>query len=905
MSGTKTSPLIVALLWLLPDASSPSAAQSAAAAESTPDEAAHWAFRAPQAVPVPAVKQTAWTRNPIDSFILARLEAEGIEPSPEADRATLIRRLSLDLLGLPPTPAEVEAFERDATPRAYENLVERLLASPHFGEQWARHWLDLARYADSDGYEKDGLRPSAYVFRDWVIEAINADLPFDRFTIEQLAGDLLPEATGAQRIATGFHRNTLANKEDGVDAEEFRCRAVADRVNTTATVWLGLTVACAECHTHKHDPISLREYYQLYAFFNHADELDADITRPVESKTFRARHAAWQREADRLSSAISEFTKNDLPAAAARWAATARPPRTAWTVLSPTDLGSQRGAVLERLNDDSVIASGINPNVDTFSVTCEAPAGTITGFRLEVFGKYGADRTAGRGRGGAFTLTGFSARMVGAAGATPLAIAGAQADFSNPLQLAPAVLDDAPATGWSVTPKVHQRHVLVLRLSAPLVTRPGDRLVFQLEQASGEGRTLRRFRFSATAAATVDPDPMPDEVAHILRSPAAARTELQNKVVARYYAELDPHYHALQEKLQHHMAAEPARPPDKVPVLHQTAQVRPTHVHMRGDFLRPGPAVQPGTPEVLPAFTPRGSCGDRLDLAQWLVSPANPLTSRVVVNRVWQHLFGRGLVATPDDFGTQGEAPSHPELLDWLALRFQRDGWSRKALIRLIVNAAAYRQRSDHRRDLTDRDPLNTLLARQGRWRLSAENVRDAALSVSGLLNPAIGGPSIRPPQPTDIAALGFGDFVTWKEDAGPAKYRRGMYIFFQRTVPYPMLQMFDAPDSNHSCTRRERSNTPLQALTLMNDPVFWECAQGLGTWLTRAGHGEVRETIRQGFRLCLGRAPGAEEVARLEQFHQGYAKRLTASGAGGKEVDAWVGVARVMLNLDEFLTRQ
>jgi|SRR6185503_13738901 hypothetical protein len=637
-------------------------------AESAPPHAAgHWAFVAPKPVVPPDVKNTR-VRNPIDAFVLARLEKDKLRPAPEADRVTLIRRLSFDLVGLPPGAAEVRAFVEDRRPDAYSRLVDRLLDSPQFGEQWARHWLDLARYADSDGYEKDGARPYAYLYRDWVIAALNRDLPFDQFTLEQLAGDLLPGSTHDQKVATGFHRQTLTNKEGGVDQEEFRTKAVVDRVNTTSAVWLGLTLGCAECHDHKYDPLSQREFYQFYAFFNNASEKDIEAPGP------------------------------------------ATPP--------PSD-----------------------------------------------------------------------------------------------------------STKEKKKPK-----------------------------------------------------------------PAAA-------------------------------------------ILVEEEQPRDTRIHVRGDFLRRGDAVQPGTPAVLHPFAARGARPDRLDLARWLVDPANPLTARVTVNRVWRHLFGRGLVPTLDDFGTRGDAPSHPELLDWLANQFlapvesfnrsivqsaigsiastksndstiQRFNdstkprpWSQKALIRLIVNSATYRQASLQRAELGDRDPLNMLLARQGRFRLDAENVRDTWLAASGLLTRQIGGPSVRPPLPADIAAIGYAGTIKWPNSEGPDRYRRGLYVFFQRTVPYPMLTTFDAPDSNAACTRRERSNTPLQALTLLNDPVFFECAQALGKRM-HSLKGDATAKLRFAFEQCLGRAPSRDELARLRQLYAAHS-RLSSSDK------ALVASARVIMNLDEFVTRE
>ncbi|WP_206352460.1 PSD1 and planctomycete cytochrome C domain-containing protein [Tautonia rosea] len=619
----------------------------------------HWAFQTIQDAEPPSVSGESWVRTPIDAFILDRLDREGVTPSPEADRVTLIRRLSLDLTGIPPTPDEVAAFVEDPAPNAVEALVDRLLGSPHYGERWGRHWLDLARYADSDGYEKDNPRPEAYRFRDWVINSVNSDLPFDQFTMEQLAGDLIPDASLEQRTAAGFHRNTLTNTEGGVDKEEFRVAAVVDRVNTTGTVWLGLTVGCAQCHTHKYDPITQREYYQLFAFFNASDE-------------------------------------DNLP--------------------------------LETPSDPSPDES-----------TAEKP------------------------------------------NATP---------------------------------------------NAP-----------------------------------------------------------------------DPHVRTFREQ-----------PPESR---------RPTHILIRGDFLRPGETVDPNTFEVLPPLAPEGAVPDRRDLARWLVDPENPLTARVTVNRIWFHLFGRALVPTMDDFGTQGEPPSHPELLDWLASEFQRLGWSQKALIRTIVLSSTYRQASSARPELDDRDPQNVWLARQNRVRLEAEIIRDASLAAAGLLSTKVGGPSVFPPQPSGISDLTYARSARWQESTGEDRYRRGLYTFFRRTSPYPMLTTFDAPDANVCAVGRETSNTPLQALTLLNDAVFVECARALAIRVARESDGDL---VTSAFRLVLGRSPFPDERAILETLHQEFLSTFhhdseavsmllgttsVPDDLDREQVAALTATARVLLNLDEFMTRE
>jgi Protein of unknown function (DUF1553)/Protein of unknown function (DUF1549)/Planctomycete cytochrome C len=737
----------------------------------------HWSFQPLKHVEPPAVKHGDWVRNGIDAFVLAKLEQLGLSPSPEADRATLIRRLSMDLLGLPPSPGEVADFVADTRPDAYERLVERLLASPHYGERWGRHWLDLARYADSDGYEKDSPRPYAWRYRQWVIDALNRDMPFDQFTIEQLAGDLLPDATTEQRVATGFHRNTLLNKEGGADQEEFRVAATIDRVNTTGTVWLGLTIGCAQCHSHKYDPISQREFYGMYAFFNSLQDVDIAAPLPEQMAAYRRAKRAFNAEHAPLTEAVARFEHERMPASQAAW---------------------------ER------------------------------------------------------------AQLAG------------------------------PIVPWNVF---------------------------------------------ALAAAVPDRE----------------RTPRMRAAMAELYGKLDPDLLKLKRAVAEHRKRAPVDPSQtvKAQTLAELHKPRPTHLLLRGDFLRPGEEVTAHTPEVLHPLHPRGARPDRLDLARWLVDPANPLTARVTVNRIWQRYFGRGLVATSNDMGTQGERPSHPELLDWLAGELVARSWSLKAMHRLIVGSATYRQSSRTTPDLLERDPYNTLLARQSRVRVDAEVVRDLALAASGLLNPKVGGPSVRPQQPSGVAELGYAGSVKWKTSNGADRYRRGMYTFFQRTVPYPMLMTFDAPDSNATCTRRERSNTPLQALTLLNDPVFVECAQALARRIVRdvaphgndtvtadvatanaAGTGEVltdapkvdtttadiERRVRYAFALCLAREPSAAELADMRQLYQSQlalcrddpkaaaqliGAQTRPTGVEPAELAAWVVMGRTLLNLDEFITRE
>jgi hypothetical protein len=882
-----------------------------------PNSTQHWAFKPPERSPLPQVKDQRWVQSPIDAFVLARLETEHIAPSPEADPRTLIRRLSLDLLGLPPTPDACKSFLEDKRPDAYEALVDRLLASAHFGEHWGRHWLDLARYADSDGYEKDAVRPYAYLYRDWVIHAINSDMPFDQFTIEQLAGDLLPEATLEQKIATGFHRQTLTNKEGGVDQEEFRCKATVDRTSTTGTIWLGLTVGCAECHSHKYDPITQREFYQLYAFFNQASEKDLPAPRPDELAKYTRDKTNWDQENDKLNQALAVHLQKDFAAAQAQWEAGPQASPTHWQLLQPQTAETSDGTTLTIEGDNSIVASGKSPATETYTVEVDSGLTNITGFRLEVLMASG--HGPGRADHGNFVLTEFKVKSVNIRGESKtIALTNAKADFAQKDYPIGNALDGNLKTGWAVNPQTSQGHVAVFETLQPLT--PESKLAFSLLQQHGNEHTLSRFRLAATTSAPpFHLDVVPATIASILRTPREQRHEQQTAELSKYYREeLDPGTLKLKKQLAAHARTEPKFPETKAATLVENDPPGKTQIHVRGDFLRKGDEVQPGTFAVLPPLKARAEKADRLDLARWLFEPGNPLTSRVAVNHIWKNLFGRGLVGTVDDFGTRGERPSHPELLDWLATEFQRAGWSRKALIKRIVMSATYRQSSLIRPDLLDRDPANLLLARQNRLRLAAENIRDAQLAASGLLNPLVGGPSVRPPLPADIAAIGYANQVKWKDSDGPDKYRRGLYIFFQRTVPYPMLMTFDAPDSNVACTRRERSNTPLQALTLLNDPVFFECAQALGQRLAADSAADVKEKIKRGFERCLSREPTAEELARLQRYHADQLRLTRASSENAAriahvpkddrrdvaETATFVILARTLMNLDEFVTR-
>jgi mono/diheme cytochrome c family protein len=883
----------------------------------------HWAFRKPVRPEAPAVQNADWPSNDIDRFILAKLESEGLTPSPEADKVTLIRRLHFDLVGIPPTPEEVDRFVSDDSPSAYSRLVNGLLASPHFGERWGRYWLDLARYADSDGYEKDGVRPFAYRYRDWVIDALNRDLPYDQFAIQQLAGDLLPGAGTSELMATGFHRNTLTNKEGGIDPEEDRCKQTVDRANTTGTVFLGLTMGCAECHTHKYDPISQREYFQFYAFFNAALEKNVPAPLPGEEMAYERALGQFNQKVGELRKVVDDY-RAKLAEKLPEWESSLDVPPEGWTVLDPSSYTSTGGSEFEELEDNSLVVTGALAPLDKYTIVARSREIGLKTFRLEALTHDSlGNKGPGRAANGNFVLGEFevyAAPMNSPNDMKKVALVRPTADFEEPNHEIALAIDGNPDSGWAIYRDggFNEDRYATFETDEPIGYPDGTVLTFVLDHRYGRAHNIGRVRLSVSKL-PADAIKYSDQVYAALKAPVADRTEEQNTVLLDYYCNLDPKYRELNAPLVKILEAKP-RPPDTVAqALVRNPDPPKTFIHLRGDFLSKGDEVQPGVPAVLPAVEVRGETPDRLDLARWIVDPDNPLTSRVYVNRLWQRLFGRGIVATPDDFGTRCEPPSHPELLDWLATEAIARGWSTKDLIRLIVHSSTYRQSSAVRPEVYERDPANRLLARQSRYHVEAEITRDAYLAASGLLHAPVGGPSIRPPQPAGIADLGYAGSITWKEDVAPEKYRRGLYIFFQRAVPYPMLMAFDCPDSNTAAVKRNRSNTPLQALTLLNDPVFFECAQALGGRILEEAPQDEDGRIRFAFRQCMGRAPSDVEFARLKQFladqksafeadpeaAKKFASQHVPEGVAAPESATYVALARVIMNLDEFITRE
>jgi hypothetical protein len=860
----------------------------------------HWAFVRPQRPTLPKTKHPI--TNPIDAFVFARLEKEGLAPSPVADRFTLIRRVYLDLVGYPPTPEEVDAFVKDTSPTAYAKVVDRLLASPHYGERWARRWLDLARYADTNGYEKDRAR-SVWPYRDWVIKALNADLPFDQFTVEQLAGDLLPNPTRDQIVATGFHRNTMLNEEGGIDPLEFRYYAVVDRTNVTGTVWLGLTMGCAQCHTHKFDPIAHTEYFRLLAFLNNADEPELEVPTAAEVK----KRAEVESQLRKLDADLP----NKLPAAErdrllGTWLATERKAAVRWTVLRPTKM--EAGPTkLTLLADGSILATGDTMKRDQYTLALPALPDGATAFRIEAMPHESLpDRGPGRayyeGPKGDFLLSEFTL----AADGKPVKFAGSSATAGNP---APA-LDGNPQSGWPGASKAGVASSAVFIFDKPLTLTDGKLdLLFERHYSA----SLGHFRIAVTTdTRPVKARTMPAEVEDLLLVAPDTLTAEQKQSLLRYWASIAPELKAARDEIEAVRKQLPKPATTLVMRERPADNPRPTFRHHRGEFLEPRERVEPGGLAVLPPL-PTGQPRNRLTFARWLVSPENPLVGRVTVNRLWQAFFGRGLVRTTEDFGYQGDPPTHPDLLDWLAVEFMDRGWSMKKLHRLIVTSATYRQASRVGPELLARDPENKLLARGPRVRLEAELIRDSLLRASGLLSEKVGGPSVFPPQPPGATDGTYGS-GPWKVSDGEDRFRRGLYTFTKRTNPFAMSVTFDGPSGEACLARREVSNTPLQALTMLNDTVQTDCAKAIGK---RAAEHEGTTEGRAAFvfRLCLVRPPKPDELALLVKFFESQRSRFAtdpdrADAVGGKgdgaaDRAAWASVARAVLNLDEFVTRE
>jgi len=1139
-------------------------------------ERPHWAFVKPVRPPLPSVKDGYWPRNAIDYFVLSRMEKEGIKPSGEADKATLCRRLYLDLVGLPPTPEQVDAYLSDTHVDAYERLVDKLLDSPHYGERWGRHWLDVARYADTNGYEKDNPR-SIWAYRDWVINSLNGDKPFDQFVIEQMAGDMLPNATPEQVIATGFHRNSMINEEGGIDVEEFRFKAIVDRVQTTSTALLGLTLHCAQCHDHKYDPFTQKEYYQFFGLLNNADEptyelkvpevvkqreeivkkikemegnyakempatqpvvewklptvvastqptkggqtllvddedgsilatgpapradeydvvltdipddvievkletlTDASFpkggpgraggtgktqsgnfvltgfevfaappvvdegasTKPSDAKPQAAKNSQAPRPAKRAAkgavkkeappagnvrpvrvrSATADFSQVGFDVSAAlagndatgwavfdpktnaytnhtatfrlaqrvpertpsltirlkqnypdhvigkfrlslgylkkpatqptqeqrnsfiaqqqaEWEKSVLPSCAHWTVLNPVSFKRSHDGTIKKLEDNSLLSAGDAYYKDQWAIEFSheeiSELKTITGLRMEALPDASLPRGGpGRSPNGGFVLSELQLSLMNLPPATgpttvdtaagleyvPLPgrlVALNDATASENVGSAPQAIDGQRDTGWAIGGGNGRPREFVCAVKDKVAVDAQTRLGFGLLSNKYDTECFGRVRFSVTSDEHPRASGLPGDVEAAVLIPAAQRTPEQAAMVREYFLSITP----LLDEQHDQVAALKASIPEfpTTMVLQERPAPRVTRIHHRGEYLQPEKPVEAGLPEMLGEL-PKGKA-NRLGLARWMVSEENPLTARVIVNRIWAQYFGRGIVMTVDDFGTTGQLPTHPELLDYLATELIRQHWSLKQMHRMIATSATYRQSSVVRPELEQKDPNNALYARGPRVRVEAEIVRDIALEASGLLSEKIGGPSVFPPQPEGVTMLSYGP-MAWRTSSGEDRYRRGIYTFLKRTSPYPGLTTFDAPTSELTCPKRPRSNTPLQALTTLNDEVFVEAARAMGTRVRKLD-ADLPGKARYAFRLCVAREPSKEELTKIVAFYAEQCDRLkkdakdtvalTATQPTTKpaeettEAAAWTLVSRALLNLDETITKE
>ncbi len=978
--------------WIDEGADWPEVNQSAAEAGKNPPTGipTHWAYVAPRRPVLPKVKNTTWAKNPIDMFILARLEEEGLKPSREADRVTLLRRLSLDLIGLPPTPEEVDAFLKDNSPKAYEKQVDRLLNSPHYGERWGRIWLDAARYADSDGYEKDKQR-KVWFYRDWVIDSLNQDKPYDQFIIEQIAGDLLPNAKQEQIVATGFLRNSMINEEGGIDPEQFRMEAMFDRMDAIGKSILGITIQCAQCHNHKFDPLKQDEYYRMFAFLNNSHESNVPVYTPEEQMA-RARIFTQTRE---IEAGLQHRTP-DWQSRMAAWEEKVGNDQPEWTILQPEveDI-STGGQKYIPLKDGSFLAQGYAPTKHRVKMTVKTGNKSITAFRLELLNDPNLP-LGGPGRSilGTGALTEFEVEAAPASDpkkVTKVNIVRATADINQPKKDLEPIFDDKSKrkrvtgpvwfaidgddeTAWGIDagPGLsNQPRKAVFVAQKPITNEEETLLTFYLKQNHGgwnsddnQNNNLGRMRLAITSATEAIADQVPAGVREIIAIPREKRSAAQNQRVFSYWRSTnhsDPEWVEANKKIAELWKQHPEGSSQLI--LNEREEVRITHVLKRGDFLKPDKAVAPGTPEFLHPL-PAGEPLNRLTFAKWLADRKSPTTARSMVNRIWQAYFGTGIVATSEDLGKQSEQPSHPELLDWLSVEFvepQGDGviggqegaamerpgsstrpsgqspgrsitqspakrWSLKYIHRLMVTSATYRQSSKVTPELLAKDPYNRLLARGPRFRVEAEAVRDIGLAASGLLNPKIGGPSVFPPSPNFLylPPASYGPKI-WIEEKDGERYRRALYTFRYRSVPFPMLQNFDAPNGDSSCVRRTRSNTPLQALTILNEPLFIEAARALALMTVMNGGATDTQRMTFAFRRVLSRSPSLPETSELINLLNRQRGRFVSGelnpwnlatndpekpfklpkGVKMEDLAAWTAVSRVLLNLDETITKE
>lgn len=921
----------------------------------------HWAFIKPER-PAPPLN----TPNPIDAFIQKRLAEHGLKPSPEADKETLIRRATLDLTGLPPTAEEIAAFLKDTAPDAYERVVDRLLASPSYGEHMAARWLDMARYADSNGFQSDTQR-QMWHWRDWVIRAFNENKPFDQFTIEQLAGDLLPNATRDQILATGFNRNHRLNGEGGRIVEEWFAETVIDRVETTGMTWMALTLNCCRCHDHKYDPISQKEFYQFFAYFNSNEETGvmdefggaAGSRKGGNSKPILALPTPEQEKQLARLEAVADAARAQvasanqlLPGLQTAWeksfAQQIDAQVASWKPLSITEARSAEGATLTRQGDGSWLVSGSNPSNDTYEISAKVPPGPLTGLLLEVLPDPSLpNQSVGRAGNGNFVLSAVELEVEGPGEREPIVaqFTRAEADYQQKEWAIAQIIDDQakPAkgkragkeqkkAGWAVKGELKdmQQPRKALFVCEPVTVPEHATVTIRLVHGSPHaGHNIGRFRLSTTslppATVSLDGGKVPEAIRVALRVDPAKRAPAQAAEIAKYFRENGDHP---ARKAEAALAAATKAIDDfratfaSVMVFKEMAKPRQAFVLNRGEYDKPGEKVGRAVPVALPPL-PAGVPNDRLGLAKWLVSGEHPLTARVWVNRAWEQFFGVGIVKTSENFGSQAEWPTHPELLDWLAAEFPRMKWNMKAMQRLMVTSATYRQSSRVTPELLAKDPENRLLARAPRVRLSGEQLRDQALAISGLLVNKLGGPSVKPYMPPSVwdETSVYGDMRNYKPDAGEGLYRRALYTVWKRTAAPPSMLLFDSPSREICTVKRSRSNTPMQALSLLNEVTYVEAARRLAERMLAEGGASVQERITWAFIRATGRKPDAAELqklaaglqSRLLRFQQSpeAAKQLVNQGESKPnsqlnpaELAAYTVTANVLLNLDEVVTR-
>ncbi|MCB1279499.1 PSD1 and planctomycete cytochrome C domain-containing protein [Prosthecobacter sp.] len=901
----------------------------------------HWSYIPPRRPALPDVQNKAWLKNEIDSFVTAKLEDAKLSPSPEASPEILIRRLSLDLTGLPPTPAEVDQFVNECRSgssfvirnSSLEKLVDRLLASRDFGVRWARPWLDLARYADSHGFQRDDLR-DIWAYRDWVVNALNANMPFNQFTLEQIAGDLLPNATPDQIIATGFHRCTPTNVEAGTEPEESRINQVIDRVNTTGAVWLGTTLECAQCHNHKYDPFSQRDYYSLLAYYNNT-EMEADRTKATVPGSIQFKGSPYKiddsgREAERRQLAAQMKTLDAQITARQRQIAVAGDksgnPAAAGSPqidsanrvqpLSPSAFITESDAESELQSDGSVLLTGPVPEKDTYTFETDLSAGELSGLMLEAL-THASIPGDGPGRGGEnrpnFVLHTFDCTLTTPDGKKqPLSFKSAYADYSQGGYVVTSLIGKGEKKGWAIGRRFGEPHWAAFELAKPIPIPAGSKLSIRMEQNFGNGLVmgcLRISRITGDVASclpeVVEPEPVAKQRGKSKVAPAAKPRDKQ-------LAQLEKQKTALQKQIT-------ALAAPTTEVMRELPQPRMSTIFKRGVYTDPADPVTPTVPAVFNSKL--AGPPNRITLAKWLASRDNPLVARVTVNRWWAEFFGHGIVGTLEDFGIKGAPPSHPELLDWLAVEFMDSGWDMRHLLKKIVMSAAYRQ-SSHSTDAVAQqtDPQNTLLWHGPRFRLDAELIRDNALAIAGLLNLEQGGTPIRPPQPDGLWQKVGGQQYNYVVSPGAEKYRRGLYVVLKRGSPYPSFMNFDASARMACVVRRSRSNTPLQALTLLNDPVYVEAAKAFARRIVvESPSQDLDSRLQHAYRIALARAPQPEELRVLKSLWETQFEAAKGDAKGTQELSngfelpknlpaadfaAWYAVASAILNLDECITK-